>query len=88
MLFGASDSYSQDEKMQITLAFNHFGQGLIQRMPRCWLGFFHVVNNDYTHWLVYAVGGSQNPTIIGQGNRFMAPPIVDPNNNASEVKTS
>ncbi|XP_044504419.1 probable pectate lyase 19 [Mangifera indica] len=74
ILLGASDSYSADTMMQVTIAFNHFGQGLIQRMPRCRLGFFHVVNNDYTHWLMYAIGGSKNPTIISQGNRFIAPP--------------
>lgn len=34
MLFGASDSYPQDQVMQITVAFNHFGRGLVQRMPR------------------------------------------------------
>ncbi|KAJ6351188.1 hypothetical protein OIU78_007174 [Salix suchowensis] len=73
MLFGASDSYSGDSIMQITVAFNHFGRGLVQRMPRCRWGFFHVVNNDYTHWLMYAIGGSHNPTIISQGNRFIAP---------------
>jgi pectate lyase len=33
-----------------------------------------VVNNDYTHWLMYAIGGSKNPTIISQGNRYIAPP--------------
>lgn len=81
MLFGASDSYSDDRKMQITVAFNHFGQGLVQRMPRCRWGFFHIVNNDYTHWLMYAIGGSKNPTILSQGNRFIAPP----NRNAKEV---
>ncbi|KAB8101181.1 hypothetical protein EE612_031889, partial [Oryza sativa] len=59
MLFGASNSDAQDEVMQITVAFNHFG--------------FHVVNNDYTHWLMYAIGGNMNPTIISQGNRFIAP---------------
>ncbi|KAI4329609.1 hypothetical protein MLD38_027977 [Melastoma candidum] len=73
MLFGASDSYSPDMMMQITVAFNHFGQGLIQRMPRVRWGFVHVVNNDYTHWLMYAIGGSKHPTIISQGNRFIAP---------------
>ncbi|KAH1111822.1 hypothetical protein AAZX31_04G158200 [Glycine max] len=73
LLFGASDSYSGDKIMQVTLAFNHFGKGLIQRMPRCRWGFFHIVNNDYTHWLMYAIGGSQQPTIISQGNRFIAP---------------
>ncbi|THU45391.1 hypothetical protein C4D60_Mb02t17450 [Musa balbisiana] len=73
MLFGASDSYSPDAMMQITVAFNHFGKGLVQRMPRCRWGFVHVVNNDYTHWEMYAVGGSQHPTIISQGNRYIAP---------------
>lgn len=73
MLFGASDSYTGDKVMQVTVAFNHFGKGLVQRMPRCRWGFFHVVNNDYTHWLMYAIGGSQQPTIISQGNRFIAP---------------
>ncbi|XP_008456459.2 pectate lyase-like [Cucumis melo] len=81
MLFGASDSYAEDEIMQVTLAFNHFGRGLVQRMPRCRWGFFHVVNNDYTHWLMYAIGGSQHPTIVSQGNRFIAPP----NPNAKQV---
>ncbi|KAF5207675.1 Pectate lyase [Thalictrum thalictroides] len=74
MLFGASDSYSKDSIMQVTVAFNHFGKGLVQRMPRCRWGFVHVVNNDYTHWLMYAIGGSMHPTIISQGNRFIAPP--------------
>jgi len=73
-LFGGHDEYNNDEKMQITVAFNHFGKGLVQRMPRCRWGFFHVVNNDYTHWNMYAIGGSSNPTIISQGNRFIAPP--------------
>ncbi|XP_059638769.1 pectate lyase-like [Cornus florida] len=81
MLFGASDGYSEDENMQVTVAFNHFGQGLTQRMPRCRWGFIHVVNNDYTHWHMYAIGGSQHPTILSQGNRFIAPP----DNAAKEV---
>ncbi|KAH1131337.1 hypothetical protein J1N35_002715 [Gossypium stocksii] len=39
----------------------------------CRHGYFHVVNNDYTHWEMYAIGGSANPTINSQGNRFTAP---------------
>jgi len=74
MLFGANDGHTQDTKMQVTLAFNHFGKRLVQRMPRCRSGYVHVVNNDYTHWEMYAIGGSHNPTIISQGNRFTAPP--------------
>ena len=81
MLFGASDSYDGDNIMQITLAFNHFGKRLVQRMPRCRYGFVHVVNNDYTHWEMYAIGGSKHPTIISEGNRFIAPD----NTNAKEV---
>jgi len=34
MLLGASDSDTRDRKMQVTIAFNHFGEGLVQRMPR------------------------------------------------------
>ncbi|GJM98101.1 hypothetical protein PR202_ga15077 [Eleusine coracana subsp. coracana] len=47
---------------------------VIQKEPLCRWGFFHVVNNDYTHWLMYAIGGSKAPTIISQGNRYIAPP--------------
>ncbi|KAA8533245.1 hypothetical protein F0562_033222 [Nyssa sinensis] len=73
MLLGHSDTYTDDKNMQVTIAFNHFGEGLVQRMPRCRHGYFHVVNNDYTHWEMYAIGGSAAPTINSQGNRFMAP---------------
>ncbi|KAJ7961476.1 Pectate lyase [Quillaja saponaria] len=73
MLLGHSDSYTRDKQMQVTIAYNHFGEGLMQRMPRCRHGYFHVVNNDYTHWEMYAIGGSADPTINSQGNRFLAP---------------
>ena len=39
---------------------------------RCRFGYFHILNNDYTEWEMYAIGGSANPTILSQGNRFMA----------------
>ncbi|XP_042435597.1 probable pectate lyase 20 isoform X2 [Zingiber officinale] len=73
MLLGHSDSYVKDKAMQVTIAYNHFGEGLIQRMPRCRHGYFHVVNNDYTHWEMYAIGGSADPTINSQANRYLAP---------------
>ncbi|CAA3015180.1 probable pectate lyase 8 [Olea europaea subsp. europaea] len=73
MLLGHSDSYERDRVMQVTIAYNHFGVGLIQRLPRCRHGYFHIVNNDYTHWNMYAIGGSANPTINSQGNRYLAP---------------
>lgn len=31
------------------------------------------MNNDYSHWEMYAIGGSADPTINSQGNRFLAP---------------
>ncbi|XP_073297546.1 probable pectate lyase 5 [Primulina huaijiensis] len=81
MLLGHDDRYLPDSGMQVTIAFNHFGEGLVQRMPRCRRGYVHVVNNDFTQWEMYAIGGSANPTINSQGNRYTAP--VDPN--AKEV---
>nr|ABR17791.1 unknown [Picea sitchensis] len=73
LLLGHNDDYAQDKNMQVTIAYNHFGEGLVQRMPRCRHGYFHVVNNDYTHWEMYAIGGSANPTINSEGNRYLAP---------------
>ncbi|KAH7670665.1 Pectate lyase protein [Dioscorea alata] len=34
MLLGHKDSFLADKNMQVTIAFNHFGEGLVQRMPR------------------------------------------------------
>ncbi|KAG9150107.1 hypothetical protein Leryth_009687 [Lithospermum erythrorhizon] len=81
MLLGHDDDYLPDTGMQVTIAFNHFGPKLIQRMPRCRRGFIHVVNNDFTRWEMYAIGGSGNPTINSQGNRYTAPT----DHNAKEV---
>lgn len=81
MLLGHDDKYLPDSGMQVTIAFNHFGEKLVQRMPRCRRGYIHVVNNDFTEWEMYAIGGSANPTINSQGNRYIAP--ADPN--AKEV---
>lgn len=39
-----------------------------------------MVNNDFTAWEMYAIGGSANPTINSQGNRYTAP-----NSDAKEV---
>lgn len=72
MLLGADDSHTEDKDMLVTVAFNRFNEGCTQRMPRCRHGFFQVVNNDYNKWKMYAIGGSSNPTILSQGNRFMA----------------
>ncbi|XP_057534475.1 probable pectate lyase 12 [Amaranthus tricolor] len=73
MLLGHSDTYEPDTGMQVTIAFNQFGPKLIQRMPRCRKGYIHVVNNYFLQWEMYAIGGSSNPTINSQGNRYIAP---------------
>ncbi|THU73520.1 hypothetical protein C4D60_Mb04t23740 [Musa balbisiana] len=83
MLLGHTDGYLPDSAMQVTIAFNRFGEQLVQRMPRCRRGYFHVVNNDFTSWEMYAIGGSANPTINSQGNRYIAPA----NPNAKEART-
>lgn len=72
MLLGHSDDFVADSGMQVTVAFNHFGVELTERMPRCRHGYFHVVNNDYSGWGMYAIGGSAAPTINSQGNRYIA----------------
>lgn len=35
-------------------------------------GYVHVVNNDYYKWEMYAIGGSADPTVNSEGNRFTA----------------
>lgn len=45
-------------------------------------GYAHVVNNKYDEWKMYAIGGSANPTILSEGNFYVAP--NDPN--AKQVK--
>ncbi|BBN19380.1 pectate lyase [Marchantia polymorpha subsp. ruderalis] len=72
MLLGAHDNDWEDKSMQVTVAFNYFGPGLIQRMPRCRLGTFHVFNNYYKSWDMYAIGGSAAPTISSESNHFEA----------------
>lgn len=38
---------------------------------RCRFWHFHVVNNEYTSgWGIYAIGGSEDPTILSEDNHF------------------
>ncbi|KAI7738054.1 hypothetical protein M8C21_015212 [Ambrosia artemisiifolia] len=77
VLLGADDSHSGDKNMRVTVAYNKFEETCVQRMPRIRFGFVQVVNNDYNKWILYALGGSANPTILSQGNRFVAPDNPD-----------
>ena len=46
---------------------------LILVFCRMRFGYCHVVNNDYASgWGMYAIGGSEDPTFLSQGNRFLA----------------
>jgi hypothetical protein len=40
-------------------------------------GSVHVVNNVYDGWGIYAIGGSEGPTIVSEGNIFSAPNTRD-----------
>ncbi|KAI3466551.1 hypothetical protein Pfo_023214 [Paulownia fortunei] len=72
MLLGHRDGYTADRIMKATVVFNHFGPGLVQRLPRVRYGYAHVANNRYDQWLMYAIGGSADPTILSEGNYFVA----------------
>ncbi|KAG6695331.1 hypothetical protein I3842_09G093300 [Carya illinoinensis] len=60
MLLGHNDKFTADKVMKVTIVFNRFGAGCIERMPRVRFGYAHVANNKYEEWLMYAVGGSAN----------------------------
>ncbi|KAK9275308.1 hypothetical protein L1049_022570 [Liquidambar formosana] len=72
MLLGHDDGYTADKAMRVTIAFNRFGTGLIERIPRVRFGYAHVANNRYDEWQMYSIGGSSNPTIFSEGNYFTA----------------
>ncbi|KAF8050604.1 hypothetical protein N665_1929s0010 [Sinapis alba] len=74
MLLGHNDNFVQNMKMKVTVAFNHFGPGLMERMPP-WYDegtLAHVANNRYDKWIMYAIGGSADPTIFSEGNYSIA----------------
>ncbi|XP_054778109.1 putative pectate lyase 2 [Prosopis cineraria] len=73
MLLGHSDQYKEDKIMKVTIAVNHFASDLYERMPRIRFGYAHVVNNRYDGWKMYAIGGSADPTILSEGNYYIAP---------------
>ncbi|KAE7995377.1 hypothetical protein FH972_000184 [Carpinus fangiana] len=72
MLLGHNDAFTEDKVMRVTIVFNRFGAGLVERMPRVRFGYAHVANNIYEEWRMYAIGGSADPTIFSEGNYFIA----------------
>ncbi|KAF5943386.1 hypothetical protein HYC85_017463 [Camellia sinensis] len=66
------DGYTADTILKVIVVFNHFGLGLSDRMPKVRIGYAHVANSKYDEWLMYAIGESSDPTILSEGNYFMA----------------
>jgi len=49
------------------MELKYFGNGRMR------FGYCHVVNNNYpSGWGMYAIGGSEDPTFLSEGNRFVA----------------
>ncbi|KAI5054791.1 hypothetical protein GOP47_0029936 [Adiantum capillus-veneris] len=71
MLLGASDADSEDRSLRVTVYRNWFRDSM-QRMPHCRWGVCHVVNNLYTNWGYYAIGGRANARIRSESNVFVA----------------
>ncbi|MCO5601901.1 hypothetical protein L7F22_056027 [Adiantum nelumboides] len=71
MLLGASDKDIGDKNMRVTVYRNWFKDST-QRMPHCRWGFCHVVNNLYTNWGFYAIGGRVYARILSERNAFIA----------------
>ncbi|MCO5561766.1 hypothetical protein L7F22_015390 [Adiantum nelumboides] len=71
MLLGASDKDIGDKNMRVTVYRNWFKDST-QRMPHSRWGFCHVVNNLYTNWGFYAIGGRVYARILSERNAFIA----------------
>ncbi|XP_002986004.2 putative pectate lyase 21 [Selaginella moellendorffii] len=71
MLLGASDADTEDKIMRVTVYRNWFKDST-QRMPHCRWGYCHVINNLYTNWGYYAIGGRVNAKILSDNNVFVA----------------
>ncbi|KAJ4849842.1 hypothetical protein Tsubulata_038948 [Turnera subulata] len=84
MLLGHRDPNKPDKEMKVTIAFNRFGEGLTQRMPRVRLGYAHVANNVYQKWKTY---GSSDPTVFSEGNHFTAPDNASAKQVTKRLKT-
>jgi pectate lyase len=51
MLLGHDDSYSADKAMKVTVAFNHFGPGCGQRMPRFCFGYGMTMTTNHGEYM-------------------------------------
>nr|GEU87823.1 probable pectate lyase 12 [Tanacetum cinerariifolium] len=67
----AVDAYNGYVK--VIIAFNHFGEQLLQRMAECRRACTHVINDVYLQWEMYAIRESGNPTINNPGDQRPTP---------------
>ncbi|RWR76656.1 Pectate lyase/Amb allergen [Cinnamomum micranthum f. kanehirae] len=69
MLLGASDEDVVDRILRVTVYRNWFDSSN-QRMPHCRWGYCHVVNNYYSNWKYYAIGGRAHAKVLSELNVF------------------
>ncbi|MBA0692637.1 hypothetical protein Goari_010177 [Gossypium aridum] len=92
MLFRARDSYSADEKIQVTVALNHFGKGLVERMTShptiisqgnrySTPGTF--ATKEVTCSGLLKLAQWKNWNYVSQGDHFENDPIFNPSSNLS-----
>lgn len=66
--------------MLLKVLFDLFIVKLVVSPCRVRFGVVHIVNNDYSAgWGIYAIGGSEDPTILSEGNYF------DPANGPKQI---
>lgn len=70
MLLGEADDDRADQNLRVTVFGNWFDNSH-QRQPHCRWGNCDVVNNLYTDWTYYCLGGRAYGHIRSQGNVFM-----------------
>jgi len=72
-LIGSSATKTADTIIKVTMAWNWWADGVVERMPRVRFGKVHVVNNLVkTNTSNYAVRAGQNANILVEKNLFVA----------------
>eukprot|EP00850_Spirogloea_muscicola_P018024 SM000160S02565 [mRNA] locus=s160:252685:253119:- [translate_table: standard] len=69
MLLGDADNDTLDRDLRVTVYGNWFSNSH-QRQPHCRFGQCHVVNNFYSDWTYYCLGGRVQGNILSEGNAF------------------
>ncbi|MEN9308683.1 MAG: hypothetical protein RL173_2615 [Fibrobacterota bacterium] len=71
-LIGSSATKTADTVIKVTMAWNWWADGVVERMPRVRFGKVHVINNLVkTNTSNYAVRAGQNANILVEKNAFI-----------------